>query len=124
MFRSLSAVERGFNTNADLLADNQSDHSLMVLHMLHNHMRSYEVGRHNMKINKELRQSVGKSSQRCQEYLKEQKKQKKILKENIVGEEIKGIQKKWFLTATIGDLFKDADKYALDAGEKKDYRVI
>ena len=46
--------------------------------MLHNHMRSYEVGRHNMKINKELRQSVGKSSQRCQEYLKEQKKQKKI----------------------------------------------
>ena len=72
MLHSQSAVERVFNTNADIVADNQSDHSLMALRMVHNHMRSYEVGRHDMKINKELHQSLGKSRQRCQEYLEEQ----------------------------------------------------
>ena len=56
MFHDQSAVERRFNTNAD----NQSDHSSMALCMVHGHMRSYEVGPHDMKINKELRQSVGK----------------------------------------------------------------
>ena len=36
-----------------------------------------------MKINKELCQSVQKSRQHYQEYLEEQKKQKKIYKENF-----------------------------------------
>ena len=51
-----------------------------------------------MEINKELRQSVGKSRQRFQEYLKEQKKLKKQpeknLRRKIVAEKIKNIQKK------------------------------
>ena len=58
MFHGQSAVEREFNTNADMVADNQSDHSLMVLRMAHDRMRSYEVGPH--EINKEHRQSAGK----------------------------------------------------------------
>ena len=66
--------------------------------MVHDHMRSYEVGPHTMEINKELRQSVGKSRQRFQEYLKEQKKLKKQpeknLRRKIVAEKIKNIQKK------------------------------
>ena len=69
MFHGQSAVERGFNTNADMVADNQSDHSLMALRMVDDHIRSYEVGPHDMKINKELRQSVGKSRQRYQNSL-------------------------------------------------------
>ena len=73
MLHGQSAVERGFNTNADMVADNQSDHSLMALHMVHDHMQSYEVGPHYMKINKELFQSVGKSRQRYQEYLEQRK---------------------------------------------------
>ena len=62
---SWSPVKRGFNTNADMVTDNQSDHSLMALRMMHDHihMRSYEVGPQDMKINKELRQSAGKSRQ-------------------------------------------------------------
>ena len=63
--------------------------------MVHDHMRSYEVGSHDIKINKELFQSVGKSRQNYQEYLEEQRKQKnqteKDLKRKIVGEEIKDI---------------------------------
>ena len=48
-----------------MVTDNQSDHSLMALRMMydHIHMRSYEVGPQDMKINKELRQSAGKSRQ-------------------------------------------------------------
>ena len=61
MFHGQSAVEHGFNTNADMVADNQSDHSLMALRLVHDHMRSCELGRHHMKINKQLCQSVGKS---------------------------------------------------------------
>ena len=53
------------------------DYSLMALHMVHDHMRSYGVGFRGIKINKELPQSVGKSRQRYREYLEEQKKQKK-----------------------------------------------
>ena len=44
MFHGQSAVARGFNTNADIVTDNQSDQSLMPLRMVHDHMRSYEVG--------------------------------------------------------------------------------
>ena len=70
----------------------------MALRMVHDHMRSYEAGRLVMKINKELCQSAGKSRQLYQEYLEEQKKQRKQtekdLKRKIVGEEIKDIQKK------------------------------
>ena len=67
----------------------------MTLRVVHDHMRSYEVGSHDIKINKELCQSVGKSRQNYQEYLEEQRKQKnqteKDLKRKIVGEEIKDI---------------------------------
>ena len=63
LFHSQSAVERGFSANADMVADNQSDQSLMALCMTHDHMRSYEAGSHVMKINKELCQSVKKSRQ-------------------------------------------------------------
>ena len=63
MIHGQQVVERGFNTNADIIVDNQSDHSLMALRMVHDHIRSY----------KELRQSVGKSRQCYQEYLEEQK---------------------------------------------------
>ena len=66
--------------------------------MVYDHMRSYEVGPHDMEINKELCQSVGKSRQRFQEYLKEQKKLKKRpeknLRRKIVGEKLREIQKK------------------------------
>ena len=65
MFHCQSAVERGFSANADMIADNQSDHSLMALCMTHDYMRSCEVGSHVMKI-KELRQSV-KNSRQCYE---------------------------------------------------------
>ena len=61
MFHGQSTVKHGFNTNADIVADNQSNHSLMALHMVHDHMRPYEVGPHDMKINKELCLSAGKS---------------------------------------------------------------
>ena len=44
-----------------MVADNHSDYSLMALRMVHDHMLTYEVGPHDMKINKELRQFVGKS---------------------------------------------------------------
>ena len=33
-----SAFECGFSTNADMVADNQSDHSLMVLRMVQDHI--------------------------------------------------------------------------------------
>ena len=66
MFHGQSAFELGFNANADMVADNQSDHSLMALFMVHDHIRSCEVGPCDMKINKKLRQSVGKSKQRYQ----------------------------------------------------------
>ena len=48
-----------------MVTDNQSDHSLMALRMMHDHihMRSYEVGPQDIKINKQLRQSAGKSRQ-------------------------------------------------------------
>ena len=61
VFHGQPSVERGFNTNADMVDHNQSDHSLMALRMAHDHMRSYEVGPRDMKINKERRQSRGKS---------------------------------------------------------------
>ena len=50
MLHGQSAVDYGFNTNADIVADNQSDHSLIALRMLHDHSRSYEVVPHDMKI--------------------------------------------------------------------------
>ena len=62
MLHGQSAVDYGFNTNADIVADNQSDHSLIALRMLHDHSRSYEVVPHDMKINKKLCQSVEKVS--------------------------------------------------------------
>ena len=77
MFHGQSAVERGFNNNADMVADNQSDHSLMALHIVHDHTRSYEVCPHDMKVHEELCQSAGKSRQHYQECLEEEKKQKK-----------------------------------------------
>ena len=53
------------------------------------------------------------------------KETKKDLKRKIVGEEIKDIQKKRrFLTETIEDLFKYADKYALNAAKKKDFQLL
>ena len=126
MFHGHSAAEHGFNINADMVADNQSDHSLMALCIAHDHMRSYEVGPHDIKINKEFCQSVRKSRQRYQEYLEEQKKQKKQtekdLKRKSVGEEIKDIQK--IATAAIEDLIKDADKYAVHAAKKKDFQLL
>ena len=42
-----------------MVAGNQSDHYLMTLGMGHDHMQSYEVAPLDIKINKELRQSVG-----------------------------------------------------------------
>ena len=78
LFDGQSAVARGFNANADTVADNQSDHSIMALRLVHDDMQSYEVGPHDMKINKELHQFVAKSRQRYQEYLEEQKKKKKL----------------------------------------------
>ena len=64
-----------------MVADNQCDHSLVALRMMHDqvhdHMRSYEVGPHDMKMNKGLIQYVGTSRQRYQEYLVQQKKQKR-----------------------------------------------
>ena len=62
MFHGQLAVDYGFNTNADMVADNQSDHSLIALRMLHDHSRSYEVGPHNMKVDEKLCQSVKKVS--------------------------------------------------------------
>ena len=124
MFHGQSAVERGFNTNADMVADNyQSDHSLKALRIVYDHMRSYEVGPGDMNINKELRQPVGKLRRRYQEYSEKQKKQKKQtekdLKRKIVGEEIQDIQKKRkFLTATIEDLIKDDDS------KKRDFQLL
>ena len=59
-----------------MVADNQSDHSSMVFHMVHDHMQYYEVSPYDVKIHEELCQSVGKSRQHYQEYLEEQKKQK------------------------------------------------
>ena len=55
--------------------------------------------------------------------MEEQKKQED-LKRKIVGEKIRDIQRKRFLTATIVDLTKDADKYALDAAKKKDIQLL
>ena len=49
--------------------------------MVHDHIRFYEV-RPDMKINKELHQSVGKSRQCYQEYLEEQRKQKEQTEKN------------------------------------------
>ena len=50
------------------------------------------------------------------------KQAEKDLKRKNVGEKIKDIQKKKrFLTATIEDPIKDADKHALDADKKKDF---
>ena len=45
MFHDQSAVERGFTTNADMVADNRSDHSIMTLYMnfVHDHMQPKEV---------------------------------------------------------------------------------
>ena len=39
MFHDQSAVEPWFNTNADMVADNRYDYSLMALHLVHDHMR-------------------------------------------------------------------------------------
>ena len=55
IFHGHSGGECGFNTTDDIVADNQSDHYLMDLRMVHDHMRSYEVSPYDMKINKELR---------------------------------------------------------------------
>ena len=68
-FHGQSVVERGFN--ADMVVDNQSDHSLIASGIVHDHMRYYKVGPHEMKINKELRQFVGKSRKHYQKYLEE-----------------------------------------------------
>ena len=92
-------------------------------------MQSYEVGPHDMKINKELCQSVGQSRQSYQKYLEEQKNQKKQiekgLKRKMTGEQIKGIQKRIrFLITTIEDLIKDADKHALDVAKKKNFQLL
>ena len=38
MFHGQPAVERGFSTNAGMVADNQSDHFLMALRMVHDNM--------------------------------------------------------------------------------------
>ena len=55
MFYDQSAVEREFNTNAGMVTDShQSDHSLMALCIVYDHMRSYEVSSHDMGINKEF----------------------------------------------------------------------
>ena len=51
-------ISQLLNVDADMVADNQS--FLMALHMVHDHIRFYEVGP-DMEIIKELRQSVGKS---------------------------------------------------------------
>ena len=88
-------------------------------------INSLFLGPHDMKVNKEPCQSVGKSRQHYQEHLEEQKKEKKQTeKKKTVGEEIKDIQKKRrFLAATIEDLIKDAGKYIFDAA-KKDFQLL
>ena len=72
-------ISQLLNVDADMVADNQS--FLMALHMVHDHIRFYEVGP-DMEIIKELRQSVGKSRQCYQEYLEEQRKQKEQTEKN------------------------------------------
>ena len=78
MFHGQSAVEHGFSTNGDTVADNKSDHLSVVLNMVHDQMQSYEAAPHDMKINKELCQFVGKSRQHYQQYLEERRKQKNM----------------------------------------------
>ena len=110
MFHDKSAVERGFNTNAELAVENQAAMSLMALRMAHDHMITKEMGPHNIEINKELRRSIRKSRQRYDEYLEEQSKRKRVtendLKRKIVTDEIKDVQKKKkrFLASTIEGL--------------------
>ena len=121
MFHGQSAVERGLNTNAGVLAENQSDHSLMPLRMMHDHCDPMKWALMIWKLIKNFIRSA--------EYLEEQKKQKKQtekdLKRKIEGKPIKDIQKKRrFLMATIEDLIKDADKYALHAAKKKDFQLL
>ena len=97
MHVSWSAIERGFNTNADMDADSQTDGSSFngSTHGTWSHAILWSASSW-YETKKELCQSVGKLRQWYQEYAEEQKKQR-------------------FLTATIESLFKDADKYALDA---------
>ena len=78
MFHGQSAVEHGFSTNGDTVADNKSDHLSVVLNMVHDQVQSYEAAPHDMKINKELCQFVGKSRQHYQQYLEERRKQKNM----------------------------------------------
>ena len=54
-----------------------------------------------------------------------EKANKKYLKIKIMGEEIKDIQKRRsFLTATIEDPVKNADKYVFNAAKKKKFQLI
>ena len=54
-----------------------------------------------------------------------EKANKKYPKRKIMGEEIKDIQKRRsFLTATIEDPVKNADKYVFNAAKKKKFQLI
>ena len=66
-----------------------------------------------------------KKKQKTKKKKKQKKQAEKDLKRKNAGKEIKDIQKKRrFLTATIEDLIKDADKYKFDAAKKKDFQLL
>ena len=52
-----SVADYGSSASADMVADNQSDHSLIALYMVHDHIWSYEVGPHDVKIDKKYCQT-------------------------------------------------------------------
>ena len=95
----------------------------MALHTVHDDMQSYEV-HSDMKLTKNF-VGLGESQDSIIENVQKNKRNKKYLQIIIVGEEVKDIPKKRrFLTPTIEDLIKDADKYTLDATKKKYYQLL
>ena len=92
---SQSSIERGFKTNKDFVAENQSEFSLMALRTVQDHMRAKEITSTSIKITKDLHKSVKLARGRYDDYGEKTKLEKKEtdkdLKRKIIHGKERGV---------------------------------
>ena len=120
--------ERGFKSNKEFSAENQSENSLKSLRIIHDHMLAKDVKAHNINVNRDIK-SVATPRARYVEFLNENKKAKKEsekdLKRKVISCEIEEVRKKKLrVQSSIDELIKDADELALKAQETNSFQAL
>ena len=123
------SIERGFKSNKEFSAENQSENSLKSLRIIHDHMLAKDVKAHNINVTRDMIKSVAAARAQYVEFLNENKKAKKEsekdLKRKVISCEIEEVRKKKLrVQSSIDELIKDADELALKAQETNSFQAL